>query len=231
MNIKMLKAAVAGLALSVSGFANAGLIVGYAPNVEVTTGMDATGITWVDSNAEIYESSGGSFGDAITLRPSVAVATFSDAVAANDFFQFSISAQLSNSFDLETFSFHAYNGGASTPRGWVLRSSVDSFASDIDSSFITAPYDTIAPDLFSVDLSSFTSLTSIDFRVYAFAPTAGYAVNFGNLQIRGTVFDELGNEIQTQIPEPSTLAIFTLGIMGLASRRFKKPSIALFDNA
>ena len=31
-----------------------------------------------------------------------------------------------------------------------------------------------------------------------------------------------GGGITTQVPEPSTLAIFALGIMGLASRRFKK---------
>ena len=31
-----------------------------------------------------------------------------------------------------------------------------------------------------------------------------------------------GGGISTQVPEPSTLAIFALGIMGLASRRFKK---------
>ena len=29
---------------------------------------------------------------------------------------------------------------------------------------------------------------------------------------------------QTQVPEPSTLAIFALGMIGLASRRFKKQS-------
>ena len=31
-----------------------------------------------------------------------------------------------------------------------------------------------------------------------------------------------GNSISTSIPEPSTLAIFALGLMGLVSRRFKK---------
>jgi len=30
------------------------------------------------------------------------------------------------------------------------------------------------------------------------------------------------NGNSTEVPEPSTLAIFALGIMGLASRRFKK---------
>jgi hypothetical protein len=34
----------------------------------------------------------------------------------------------------------------------------------------------------------------------------------------------LSNEAHTPVPEPSTLAIFALGIMGLVSRRFKKQS-------
>jgi hypothetical protein len=33
-----------------------------------------------------------------------------------------------------------------------------------------------------------------------------------------------GGEAATHVPEPSTLAIFALGLMGLASRRFKKKS-------
>jgi hypothetical protein len=31
-------------------------------------------------------------------------------------------------------------------------------------------------------------------------------------------------EANSEVPEPSTLAIFALGIIGLASRRFKKQS-------
>jgi len=38
---------------------------------------------------------------------------------------------------------------------------------------------------------------------------------------RAAEFDNIVNRI-TQVPEPSTLAIFSLGIIGLASRRFKK---------
>ena len=38
-----------------------------------------------------------------------------------------------------------------------------------------------------------------------------YLMDFSNLQIRSA-----------EVPEPSTLAIFALGIIGLASRKFKK---------
>lgn len=221
MNNKFLKMAVAGLVLSVSGFANSSLIVGYAPGTSSAAGVVASGITSAGSNAELFEGDSASFGDVINVRPSVVGATAGDAVAANDFFQFSINALNSNYFDLSALTFSAYNGGLTTPRGWVLRSSADAFASDIDSSVIVATFSSIGPELFSVDLSSLTALTSIAFRVYAYAPTAGYAVNFLKLEITGTVFDQNGIEIKA-VPEPSNLAILALGLIGLVSRKFKK---------
>jgi hypothetical protein len=37
-----------------------------------------------------------------------------------------------------------------------------------------------------------------------------------------TAFDNVSFVDAAEVPEPSTLAIFALGLMGLASRRFKK---------
>lgn len=48
----------------------------------------------------------------------------------------------------------------------------------------------------------------------------GQSVSFEYHYVMG---DELANvDLPTDVPEPSTLAIFALGMMGLASRRFKK---------
>ncbi len=206
------------LFLTLGSYANAGLIVGYAPAVEVTTGMTASGILSLGSNATVQENTG-SFGDNITVRPSVAGSTFNDAIVNDDFFQFSLGSLSTNYFDLQSLAFHAYNGGMSTPRGWVLRSNLDGYASDIDSAFITATLNDVAPELFSVDLSSFTGLSAVDFRIYAFAPTAGFAVNFGNIRVYGAVYDEFGNEIAGQVPAPATVALMTLGLLGLRFRR------------
>jgi len=43
--------------------------------------------------------------------------------------------------------------------------------------------------------------------------------NYSQSQVRYTGFTQ---EVSQSVPEPSTLAIFALGVMGLASRRFKK---------
>jgi hypothetical protein len=59
--------------------------------------------------------------------------------------------------------------------------------------------------------------------VYASAANLGLVfptnVSAGNL---GRIGPNLLAEPTTSVPEPSTLAIFALGLMGLASRRFKK---------
>jgi hypothetical protein len=50
----------------------------------------------------------------------------------------------------------------------------------------------------------------------------GASVSFDYHYVMGDTPDTV--DIPTDVPEPSTLAIFALGVMGLASRRFKKQS-------
>jgi hypothetical protein len=80
------------------------------------------------------------------------------------------------------------------------------------------PYSTPqAFDLFNRDGGqTFQGLVS-ELRVYNDA--ASFGGDFGAL------YNELNNKwLVTDVPEPSTLAIFALGMIGLASRRFKKKS-------
>jgi hypothetical protein len=72
-------------------------------------------------------------------------------------------------------------------------------------------------DLFNRDGGqTFQGLVS-ELRVYNDA--ASFGGDFGAL------YNELNNKwLVTDVPEPSTLAIFALGMIGLASRRFKKQS-------
>jgi len=72
-------------------------------------------------------------------------------------------------------------------------------------------------------IQSFT----MDFQSTAGEMTwAGFSsdIAFSSVRITGydTAIDSLRAGVATDVPEPSTLAIFALGIMGLAARRFKK---------
>jgi hypothetical protein len=72
---------------------------------------------------------------------------------------------------------------------------------------------TINPSFLSVGVSSF--------QLNSFAEVIGGTAAFSLNGKAGVAFEALPN---VSVPEPSTLAIFALGMIGLASRRFKKQS-------
>ena len=127
--------------------------------------------------------------NSVFLEQLVASTDASAAVANNQFFQFHLAPEPGFHLNLSSFSFDAARGGSSTPRGWVVRSSVDGFSSNLG----TADIPTAQPTLtsFAVNLSApaFQNLTSaLDFRIYGYAPTAsGVGLFFDNLTVNGTV--------------------------------------------
>jgi hypothetical protein len=192
----MLKAAVAGLVLSISGFANATLIT-----------LD-------------FDSLAGSGGG--TVAPN------------SDFIPYIIS------FDQEISLYSGFNpsfGGS----GVNVAANSENFASTVTGSFFQTvnslslrvgdtggDLDTVRLEVYDVFNSlitstSFTSESAFDLSV------AGIGIkSFAIIDVNDSliVFDTLVYNTEApivdDIPEPSTLAIFALGIMGLASRRFKK---------
>jgi len=195
---------------------NAALIVGYSPDVPVIPGMNASIIDDTGSNAVITVGTGGSFGDYINLSPSAAGASGSDAVTNGDFFQLALTAEPGKTFDLARLDFEAYKGGISSPRGWALTSSADSYASIIDEDIITADIDSPAPDSFSVDLSSYTGLSDITLRMYGFSPATFNVVNFRELLVSGTVYNV------STIPAPGALALVATGLLSLSRLRRRR---------
>lgn len=166
---------------------HANVIVGYSPDVSATAGIDASVIDSTGSSASVTVDSGGAFGDVICLRPSAGGTSGADAIANNDYFQFTLTAQPGYAFDLDSMDFEAYNGGTSTPRGWALTSSLDGFSSILDENTITANLDSVSPDPFSVDLSTLTGLSDITLRMYGYAPASNLAVDFHEVVVNGTV--------------------------------------------
>ncbi|MDX2368639.1 MAG: PEP-CTERM sorting domain-containing protein [Colwellia sp.] len=75
-----------------------------------------------------------------------------------------------------------------------------------------------------VDSSLEISITAADAGVASFSDGA---VGFYNSSQASVLYAGITEQIVTQqpVPEPSTLAIFALGMIGLASRRFKKQSL------
>jgi hypothetical protein len=219
MNIKMLKAAFAGMVLSVSGLANAGLI--EYELLSISERFGSTSNTY-NGNGYIgaYNSSySGIFCLERTTCKTALQADITNLLALGDITLNSVFL----SFDLKESS----NGTQD-----VTASAFDS--SGVLSHHFSAPT-SYAQDIFSVNGQTSNSLDITNlfsqgynlgndwFALHLNASTdgmwtwtqAGYDRDDANVRI--TVDYSVNS-----VPEPSTLAIFALGIMGLASRRFKK---------
>jgi len=188
MNIKMLKAALAGLVLSVSGFANAGLInIDFSTLTQNTQHASFDGVQFsliggVDSSGNPYVTDGAIHNSNNSWYPTSQILQFSFANL------------------LENIAFNVDNYGSGNGSFWTAFSA----------------------DNVALETGSFSSggglfaLTATNVSYLQFNNNyANYSWNFGVLSFSAS-------EVSRDVPEPSTLAIFALGIFGLASRRFKK---------
>jgi hypothetical protein len=192
MNIKMLKMAFAGLLLSVSGFANAGLIeyiyTGTGTGTIDGQAFDDSFFTITEySNTDDIQSCGG-------------LCVFIDSVIST------ISIENVGVFEFIT-------GTRTFLNNEILGfSRAGSLGSDLFNIFNVGSFDLVSnfgpivgdPELIQWDNSP--------------VMTSGGVLSFASGVSAGATFEAR----LTTVPESSTIAILILGIMGLASRRFKK---------
>lgn len=125
---------------------------------------------------------------ALIVNPTSGATTASLAVSTDSYFTISITPASGYSISLTTLTFNIARGGASTPRGYDVRSSVDSYAATLG----TADVATVRPSwtAASIDLSGagFQTVTStITFRVYIYAPSTDNSLDLDDIVINGTV--------------------------------------------
>jgi hypothetical protein len=159
---------------------------------------------------------GATLPNSVFLQQNVVSTTPAAAVSNNQFFQFSLAPESGFSMDVLSLSFDAGRGGASTPRGWALRSSLDGFLSDLATSDVNSQQPTLTA--FDIDLPDlpFQDLTSeVTFRLYGYAPGAGVGMFYDNLRIFG--FAE--PVVAGSVPEPHAWALLALALAGLGIAR------------
>lgn len=173
----------------------------------------AAGVTASDANDE---------GSLATVEPGITApdslflgifnpATNADeAVTSEQYFQFTVAADAGYALDLHDLSFLVGKGSSAGPRGWVLRSSLDGFGSNLATEEVlsAAP----AFDAFSVDLSDgFQGVRGdLTFRLYGFVPGLGQGLFFDDMVLDGLL---------APVPEPATYGLFGLGLAALAFKR------------
>ena len=187
MNIKMLKATVAALVLSVSCFANAGLIVDLYGDVDGGYSFfGGEGITDVSiSGSQFWTQS-------FVLDGTVQSASIEIGHAQLGYFMpADWGLYLDGTFVNILTDMDVCDGAGSGTGGCAWEGS------------------------YTVDILNLSNLSTLQDGVANFEIRAnssdGWSLDYAKLSIE-----------TASVPEPSTLAIFALGIMGLASRRFKK---------
>jgi len=197
MNLKMLKTAVVGLVLSASSFANAGLIT-FSPSATSTVSQ-GTDLYWDMLSESTSTSSLGAVGE----------------FNLSDHGDFHFNTNTSDMANIGTGT-----GGYLFNLGEMIGPNSNW---NNNSSFVgTTAYSGL------MNLED-TGIFGLSFQLagQTHYGWVNISENAGTQSILGWGYESIAGQavaagVTTSVPEPSTLAIFALGIMGLASRKFKK---------
>lgn len=192
-----------------------------------TDGFSGFGINTQDASiasATITKGSGmGQFsvgndaglGNVLKTGPGTVVSGASAATAlANDWY-FDVTLTPTSTIDISSIQLDWSRGGTNGDRGWFVRSSADSYASDLYSVF-TANGTAVGLNPVDINLSGFTGLTSpTTFRFYTYTNSTGRYVDFRNLRFNS-------NSPGAAVPEPgewAAIGILGAGLAGLVIRK------------
>jgi len=115
--------------------------------------------------------------------PNNNTATIAQAISGNQFFSVTLSPNSGYALSVTNLTFYVKRGGGTT-RGYTVRSSLDSYATDLGTNLLT----TTVTQYTVTNSSAFTNLLSpVTFRLYWFADSVTTAFTFSNLTFNGYV--------------------------------------------
>jgi hypothetical protein len=229
MNLKMLKAALVGLVLSVSGFANAGLIpVGIQNDTSVSSILNDGWSYLYRENVGLTSNISDVFGNLSNndwiivagIRNSDDMVLAHAAITWGEFSMYTTQNQ-THTFNGADWYYNGNSMGFTAIGDAINQTSADT------SSFVNGNQ---GLSIHTNYISGSHGQSSFNSQSSAVSPTlfgSGYRVGSAYVGNSGTEHDFaffVMNSDPATVPEPSTLAIFALGVMGLAARRFKKQS-------
>jgi hypothetical protein len=150
-----------------------------ATDISLSNSLPVPGENFIDDRSPAYGR------PTLRIDPGSNSTNAAQAVANGTYFEFTLVADDGFFLDLDNLMFGGARGGSGTPRGWVVRSSADGFATNI----ATADMTTVRADLklYIVDLSdpAYTNLTQITFRIYSYVPSGGQSVEYADVTVNG----------------------------------------------
>jgi len=195
-----------GLGLA-SPHASAQVITQYTfPGASLAPTTSAADVTAGNVSFAGSTASQFSFAGVLAVNAGAGAGNAATAVANNSYYQFAVAPLAGFQMDLNSLTFGAAFGSPGS--GYVVRSSVDGFGSDLGSGVVPTGFPNLTPVLVDLTGASFQGLTSsTTFRLYTFlAGSAGNpALGYDNLTLNGTVL--------SAVPEPSPAALAGLGVV------------------
>jgi surface protein len=132
----------------------------------------------------LYEHyvSGDGFGEVLQTYPDDNIINAAAALENNIYFTLTLDAV--STIKLDSLIFEVGKGGSSDPRGFFIRSSIDSYATDLYSETLPSGSQT-APVLHSLALGDdFQDISSVTFRFYIFSPGSSRSVDWRHLRLK-----------------------------------------------
>jgi hypothetical protein len=156
----------------------------------------------------------------LAINPPINAVDAASAVTNNSFYQFEVTPNAGSTMNLTSLTFDGSTATNAPSNGYVVRSSADGYASDLQTAGFTTQYPTFTNYSVSLTGSQFQNLTSaISFRVYTYRTLgSGASAAYDNLKLTGTV---------ATVPEPSTyaLAAIATGTIGYLARRRRHAAV------
>jgi hypothetical protein len=183
-----------------------------APNITATPVRDVNGQVAIEISSAATIPLDAPF---LRVDPQGGSTNAAQAVTAGKYFEFTVTPNANFALNLESLSYSVTRGGASTPRGYALRSSVDNFGANLATADLLTSRPTYTPVALTFDSTFSGQASPVTFRFYVYAPAAGNSIDFDNIVLNGTV---------TTVPEPGTVSLLAAGAIGLvaAARRRRK---------
>lgn len=147
-------------------------------------------------------TSGISYPDPPTLVVTSSAAGSAGSLVAGDYVEFTVTP--AGAMDLYGLAFQAARGGASAPRGVVVRSSVDGFTADLFSSDLSTVRPNLAGYAFALPGSHLGLTAAVTFRIFTYSTGAGTNVDIDDLAVLG---------VATTSPRPGGLLLARAGVL------------------
>ena len=183
-------------------------------SLTATVSLGATGTSIV--NGSLSALTTGDLGyltaPALITNPASGATDATTAISANSYFEFT--ATLPPGINWTSLTFKAARGGASTPRGYAVRTSADGYATTLKTEDIPTQRTTFTD--FEVPLAGLPTSAPVTFRIYVYSPGTFASVEFDDITITGTVAAELPRyEFDLRVTDSSGLVSPTQRVIGL----------------